>query len=367
MYFYRSENYMLLKENKIVEKICEIPVTLEDVSESIFEGVSTKNTLMHRLLLPEESGSDSYYLCEGLCKPVFSESELVYPYVSGAFSEKFAFRPSPYCFMLPYELSDKGKSKEYNVIPPEELEAKFPLAYGRILEFKREFRHDASPLNSADYSIEGRKFLEYFNTPKIIATEGYHLQAAYDAVGNNVFENGCGIVLKDRSKYPYVTAVLNSPIARLFPAVCKSEMIFSDYTAPTVLRRFPIVFPDNRLTEDLINTVSSYLVFLNMQKYATGYGVPDWLRELAGFYEQISSLLVLDTYFLNYIDPGLLDALEENIHPYAGDMDSENSDNLLSALYYIKQQILETSGSGKYKFNTGLPGMLSFPQSSEEF
>ena len=109
-----------------------------------------------------------------------------------------------------------------------------------------------------------------------------------------------------------------------------------------------------------------------MQKYATGYGVPDWLRELEDFYEQISSLLVLDTYFLNYIDPGLLDALEENIDSYAGDMDSENgdyvdSDYILSTLYYIKQQIIETSGPRKYKFNMGLSGMLSFSQSSEEF
>jgi len=53
---------MFLKQSKIVEKICEIPVTLGDVSESIFGGVNTKNGLLHRLDLPEEGGSDSYYL-----------------------------------------------------------------------------------------------------------------------------------------------------------------------------------------------------------------------------------------------------------------------------------------------------------------
>jgi len=358
---------MFPKENKIVEKICEIPVTLEDVSESIFGGVSTKNGLLHRLVLPEEGESDSFYLCEGLCKPVFLEPELVYPYVSGAFSEKFTFRPSPYSFMLPYELSDEGKRKDCRAISPEELKARFPMTYRRILEFKAEFRHDTSPLNSADYSIKGRKFLEYFNTPKIIATEGYHLQAAYDAVGNHVFEDGCGIVLKDQNKYPYVTAVLNSPIARLFPLVCRSELMYSSSVAPAVLKRFPIVFPDNGLTEDLINTISGYLVFLNRQKYATDYGVTDWPRELTGFYEQISNLLVLDTYFINDLDPRLLDALEENIHPYAGDLESENSESLLGALYYIKQQILETSSFGKYRFNMGLTGILSFPQSSEKY
>src|SRR5512139_3912170 len=123
---------MFPKQNKIVEKISEIPVTLGDVSESIFVGINTQNCLLHRLTIPEEGGSDSYYLCEGLCKPVFLEPELVYPYVSGAFSEKFAFRPLPYSFMLPYELYNKEKKKEYNIIPPEELKTRFPMTYGRI-------------------------------------------------------------------------------------------------------------------------------------------------------------------------------------------------------------------------------------------
>jgi hypothetical protein len=165
--------------------------------------------------------------------------------------------------MLPYELSEEIKKKEYQIIPPEELKFKFLRAYRRIMEFKNQFLHDTSPLNSADYIIKGTEFLEHLYVPKIIAIGGYHLQATYDAVGNRVFRNGCGIVLKDPSKYPYVTAVLNGPIARLFPALCKSKMIFSDYADPTVLGRFPIKLPDNRLTENLINTIFDYLMFLN--------------------------------------------------------------------------------------------------------
>jgi hypothetical protein len=110
---------------------------------------------MHRLLFPEEDDSESYYLCEGLCKPVFLEPEIMYPYVSGAFSEKFAVHPSPYRFMLPYETSDGIENEEYKIIPPEELKFKFPRAYRRILEFKNQFLHDDSPLTSADYSIKG--------------------------------------------------------------------------------------------------------------------------------------------------------------------------------------------------------------------
>ena len=352
---------MFLNENRIVEKICELPTTLGDISESIFGGISTKNGLLHRLAVPEGSDSDSLYLCEGLCKPVILEPELIYPYVSGIFSEKFSFNPSPYRFMLPYELSDKGNRKECRVILPEELKVRFPMAYGRILEFKNQFGHDNSPFDSADYySVRGKKLLEYLSIPKIIATEGYHLQAAYDASGNHIFEDGCGIVLKEPEKYPYVTAVLNSQIARLFPAVCEHEMMYSSSLTPAVMKRFPIVFPEGRLIEDLISNISGYLMFLNRQKDAAGNGVAGWLDELTGFYEQISNLLVMDVYFADGIDPKLLDALEDNIHPYAGDLESESSESLLSVLYYIKKRISEMSNFKKYAFETEFSGILSF-------
>jgi hypothetical protein len=360
---------MLLKEQKIIEKISEIPVTLGDISESIFGGVNTKNILMHRLLSPEEGGWDSYYLCEGLCKPVFAEPEVAYPYVLSTGSEKFAFSSSPhYRFLLPYELLGERNKNEYEIVSPEVLKVKYPLAYRRILEFKNQFFHDTSPLNSADYGVIGRQFLKYLYNPKIIVTENYRLQAAYDSVGNRVFGgDSCGIVLKDPSKYLYITAILNSPIARLFPAICKSEMSYSNFTSPAVLGHFPIVFPDSNQIEDMINTISSYLMFLNRQIYAASdYGVPDCLQELTRFYEQISSLLILDTYFINDIDSGLLDALEENIHPYAGDTEAEKDDSLLNALNYTKEQILETTRFGKYRFKIGLPDILCFSPNSEE-
>jgi hypothetical protein len=355
---------MIIKEQKNIEIICEIPVTLADISESIFEGISTKNIFMHRLLLPEEDDSGSFYLCEGLCKPVFSEPGIVYPYISGTFNEKFAVRSAPYRFMLPYEFSDKGKTKEHRIISPDELKFRFPLAYSRIMEFKKQFRHDTSPLKSSDYSIIGRQLMDYLDTPKIIVIGAYQLQAAYDTVGNYVFRNGCGIVLKDPSKYPYITAVLNSPIAKLFPAMCKSEEIFSDYTVPATLGRFPIIFPDNWMTEYLLSTISSYLMFLYQHIYKADYEVPYLLKELTQFYEQISNLLILDTYIIKDLDPEFLDILEENIHPYAGDLESENDGSLLNALYHIKERILETSRFGKCRFKIELADILSFSQSN---
>lgn len=113
----------------MVEKICEIHTTLDDISVSIFEGISTKNILMHRLRLPEEDDSGLFYLCEGLSKPVFPEPEIVYPYVSEEFSGKFALSSSPYRFMMPYEVPGRGKTKECIIIPPEELMTRFPQAY----------------------------------------------------------------------------------------------------------------------------------------------------------------------------------------------------------------------------------------------
>jgi len=136
--------------------------------------------------------------------------------------------------------------------------------------------------------------------------------------------------------------------------------MYSSSVTPAVMKRFPIVFPEDRLTEDLITNISGYLMFLNRQKHAAGSGVAGWLDELTGFYEQISNLLVMDAYFGEGIDPKLLYALEDNIHPYAGDMEAESSESLLSVLYYIKQKIFETSNFKNDRFDTKFSGILSF-------
>ncbi len=68
----------------------------------------------------------------------------------------------------------------------------------------------------------------------------------------------------------------------------------------------------------------------------------------------------MDAYFENGIDPRLLGALEENIHPYAGDMESESDESLLSVLHYIRQKIMESSNFNKYTFNKEFSGILSF-------
>ncbi|HWQ49248.1 MAG TPA: hypothetical protein VN414_09935 [Methanosarcina sp.] len=43
----------------------------------------------------------------------------------------------------------------------------------------------------------------------------------------------------------------------------------------------------------------------------------------------------MGTCFINDLAPGFLNALEEISTPYAGDINSEDSDSILSALYYI--------------------------------
>ena len=105
---------MFLNENRIVEKICEFPTTLGDISENIFGGISSKNSLLHRLVVPEGSGSESLYLCEGLCKPVILESELIYPYVSGSFPKSLhlTLHPTVLCSPMSCRKKTTGRSAE---------------------------------------------------------------------------------------------------------------------------------------------------------------------------------------------------------------------------------------------------------------
>ncbi|MFY1112181.1 MAG: hypothetical protein AB3K77_10945 [Methanosarcinaceae archaeon] len=357
---------MFLKKNGLVEKIRETPLTLGDISEDVFGGISTGNIFLHKVGFPGNNDPQAMFMCEGLCVAVNIEPELVYPYVSGTLAGKFAVRSSPYGFMLPYEFSGSGVRKACRAIPPSELQEKYPLAYYQVMDFKKLFHHDASPLDSADYySVRGRKVMEYLNTPKIIINEGYRLQAAYDPTGNHVFREGCGIVLKDPEKYLYVTAVLNSPLAKLFPSLCKNEMSYPVSLTPAVLKRFPIAFPEDSRVENLVSTLSSYLIYLHGQQYAAkeaeNSGWLDELTELTGFYEELANLLVMDTYLGKDTSLRFLEILEENVHPFAGGMEFENDGSLLAAMHCIKQKLLGTHDFEKCRLDVGFPDLMSFP------
>ncbi|AKB22900.1 hypothetical protein [Methanosarcina sp. WH1] len=122
---------------------------------------------------------------------------------------------------------------------------------------------------------------------------------------NSIFEKGGGIVLQDPSRYSYVLVALNSSISRVFFEICQNDRFYNGSPNPEVLRRIPIVFPEEKNLESLINTLSIYLTCIHGLIYRTASscssGSEDY--ELLKFYEIIVNLLVLDTYFSKDLDP----------------------------------------------------------------
>lgn len=352
---------MFWSKEDIVERLSKIPRTLEDISIEIFEGVPSANDFLHKVSLSREACTDAPYICRSLHKNVSIEQELMYPYMDGALSSEFAIHPTQYRFMLPYEILGHDIKKEYRVFQPEEMETLFPMAYKRLMEIKYKFRTDGERLNSADcYRLEDESFLQYINTPKIIITDHYRLQASYDSVGSHVFADGIGVVLGDPTLYHYVTAVLNSSISRAFPEIWNREKVRSNNSlCPKMLKRFPITFPKSEFTETLISTISRYLIYLNRQKYAAKvYSLPD-CQKLIDFYKRISDLLILDTYIANDLDPRLIEILAENITSSEEEFEYSNDMSLLIALQTIKKNILDSSDFRKCKFSNEFTNILA--------
>jgi hypothetical protein len=359
---------MFWSKNSIIEKISKISNTLDDISADIFCGINTDSEYLHKLSLPKECSPETPYKCMGMNKEINLEKELVYPFIDSTFSNEYAVHPSPYFFMLPYEIKADGLKKECRLLEPEELKARYPLTYSRITEFKNNFEHDSTPLSSADYSIGGCKLLQYVNTPKIVVSDHYSFQASFDVAGNHVFEKGCGVVLQDSSRYFYVLAALNSSISRVFSEICQSNGLYNGSLTPGVLRRFPIVFPEEKNLESLISTLSSYLTHIHGQIYRTVspdiFGSENY--EVLKFYERIVNLLVLDTYFTKDLDPRFLEILEENVVPF-GDHGRESSSFsgfegsgcFMDELQVVKQKILDTPDFGKCRFNSEFTNILA--------
>ncbi|MCQ1537074.1 hypothetical protein FTO70_15620 [Methanosarcina sp. KYL-1] len=352
---------MFWSKDDIVERLAKIPRTLEDISVEIFKGVPSTNDFLHRVNLSRDSNSEATYVCRKLYRNVNIEHELMYPYMDGALSNEFAIRPTQYRFMLPYDIPGTGIRKEYRIIQPGDLEARFPLAYKRLLEIKTRHQSGDEELDSADcYRLEEEKFLEYINTPKIVVTDHYRLQASYDAAGNHVFAEGVGVVLGDPAMYHYVTAVLNSSVSRVFPEIwTREKMRNNGGLYPKMLKRFPITFPADATTETLISTISRYLIYLNGQKQTTSVCSLPCYQNLIDFYKRIADLLILDIYLTKDLDPKFLEILVENITLPEDEFEYSNDMSLMIALQAIQKNILDAPDFRKCKFNNEFTNILA--------
>ena len=356
---------MFWSKDDIVERLSKIPRTLEDVSIEIFEGVPPATDLVFKADLSKEHCIDATSGCRNpqniSVEQVSLEKELMYPYMDGSVSSEFTVDSAQYRFMLPYEILGYNIKKEYRLIQPDELKTKFPVAYELLMETKKDPGTGKQEIDSADcYRLEDESFLHYMKTPKIIVTSNYRLHASYDVNGKHVFADGIGVVLGDPTLFHYVTAVLNSSIARVLPEIWSREnMQNSKYLSSKMLKRFPIEFPKKQIIETLISTICRYLIYLNRQKQtAKEYSIPGY-QNLIDFYKRIADLLIIDTYITDDLDPKLLEILEENITAPGEEFEYSDDINLLIGLQEIKKNILESSNFRKCRFNNEFTNILA--------
>jgi hypothetical protein len=357
---------MFWSKADIVERLSKIPRTLEDISIEIFGGVPATNDFLHKESLSRENCTDAPYICRNpqssiSLEQVSIEQELMHPYIDSSLSNEFAINATQYKYMLPYEILGNAIKKDYRIFQPEELEAKFPVAYKQLIEIKQKsWIEEQEPVSVDCYRLENESFLQYMKTPKIIITEHCNLQASYDPQGNHVFADGVGVVLGDHTLYYYVTAVLNSSISKAFPEIWNHEkMQIGIKISPEMLRRFPIIFPRSGTTEILISTITCYLIYLNRQKYLTKtYCIPGY-QDLIDFYKRISDLLILDCYLTNDLDPKLLEILVENITPSEEQFEYTNDINLLIGLQAIKKNILDSPDFRRCRFSNEFTNILA--------
>ncbi|AKB31216.1 hypothetical protein MSSIH_0526 [Methanosarcina siciliae HI350] len=357
---------MFWSKDYIVERLSKIPRTLEDISIEIFEGVPPASDLVYKADLSKEHCTEASSGCRNpqariSVEQVSMEKEVMYPYMDGSVLDEFSIHSTQHQFMLPYEILDYNIKKEYRIFQPDELKARFPVVYKQLMEVKQESGAEKQEIESADcYRLEDESFLQYIKTPKIIITNNYRPHASYDVSGKYVFSGGIGVVLGDPTLYHYVTAVLNSSIARTLPEIWSREkMQGNNRLNSKMIKRFPIEFPKKQITETLISTLCRYLIYLNRQKQtAKDYSIP-YCQNLIDFYRRIADLLILDTYITADLDPKLLEVLAENITASGEEFEYSDDINLLIGLQAIKTNILDSADFRKCRFNNEFTNVLA--------
>lgn len=351
---------MFWSKDHIIERLSKIPRTLEDVSIEIFEGLPSTNDFLHRVTFSKEQ-IDCLYTCRILQKNVALEEDLMYPHIDELLSNQFAIHPTQHWFILPYEISGQGVQKEYRFLEPDDMKRYYPFVYSRLAEMGYNLRAEREKLDSFDcYRLKREDFLHYINTPKIIVTNHYSLQAAYDPIGNHIFTDGIGIVLGDPALYHYLTAVLNSSVSRVFPEIWNREKMYKEGKLyAKIIERFPVVFPEDERIETLINTICRYQIYLNRQRSTADFHTLQNYNKLIDFFKRVSDLLILNTYLTNDLDPKLLEILAQNITSPEEEFEYSNDMSLLIALETIKRNVLDSSDFRKCKFSNEFTNILA--------
>ena len=230
--------------SKLLNKLNEQPLRLEDVFEKIFQGIATSKDDVYFLYDCTETQSTITGESRQLNKRVTIEKGLVKPLLKGEDVHRYDNLSSNRYVIFPYKL-ENGTA---NLYAEEELKLLFPNGYAYLKECETLLRGREKGRFDIDgqwFQFGRRQGLSYGNIPKIVAPEiSFGGNYAFDVSGQFYSTTTIyGYIMKESCNVSYETlmAILNSKLCWWFMSNTGTVLAQGYYRyKPAYLKPLPI-------------------------------------------------------------------------------------------------------------------------------
>ncbi len=238
-------NFILGGGANLFNRLCEMPVKLENVTDRIFQGIKT--------------GADKIFIVEEIDRKkdrvkayskeknaeYWLEPDLLHPLIKGGDSKRFCLSRTNRLILFPYSLQSGGSVE---LIPQPIFEANYPLTWAYITENKNYLE------NRERGKMHGKRWLGYsrnqaldaISLPKIFTPDiAAHSSFSLDETGEVFFTGGVaggyGILVLPEYSREYILGLLNSKLLEWFIHQSATQMRGGYYSYESrFIRHLPI-------------------------------------------------------------------------------------------------------------------------------
>jgi adenine-specific DNA-methyltransferase len=216
-------NFLDLKSNRLLSKLSTKSLTLEELTDRIYQGLKTSADKIYILQKINQSASTYTVFCRENEREYEIEKSILFPLIKGGDSSSFKMSNTDLLILFPYE---NGK-----LISSQSLNESYPLAWKYLNEHKPflESRENGKFKGTNWYTYGRNQALDVISKAKLFTPDiAPSPRFSYDENGGFMFTGGVsggyGIVPKSGVSSKYLLAVLNSPVTAWYISKTSTQM-----------------------------------------------------------------------------------------------------------------------------------------------
>jgi len=213
-------NFIVGPGTRLLERLSKMPITLEDVTRRIFQGIKTSADKIYIVEEREREAKRIKVFSRAKDAEYWLEPELLNPLIKGGDSRRYQLTRTNRLILFPYAPQETGGAK---LIPASTFGRDYPLTWAYLTDNKKylENREHGKIRGSQWYSYGRNQALDVVALPKIftpdIATcSSFSLDGTGEIFFTGGVAGGYGILVLPEYSREYILGLLNSKLLDWF-------------------------------------------------------------------------------------------------------------------------------------------------------